>query len=303
MTDLNGMNIFVAVAEAGSLTGAGKMLDLPKSTISRRLQSYEEAVGTTLFRRSTRSISLTDAGKKHFERVQALVHEASEAVLEIVDQTDHPAGLVRISASLAVGERILAPIVWKFLKEFPKVRVEMIITDEMVDLVADGIDFTIRVGDLPDSELMARHLGKTERILAVAPECLKQHRVPSKPQDLRRMPVIITTPSQQGFWRFENGEIVRVNWRVAAGTYAAAQDACLFGHGVALLPRVAVSHHLKSGRLVQLLADFPLPDVSINLVYPRLKHQSAAARAFHSALIQLETRFRKTTRVSDLAEV
>lgn len=288
MIDLNGMSVFVAVAESGSLTAAASALNLPKSTVSRRLQSYEETVAATLFRRSTRSISLTDAGQRHFKRVQLLVHEASEAVSELADQTRIPTGLLRISASLGIGESLLAPIVWEFLQDYPKVRVEMILTDELVDLVADGIDFTLRMGDLRDSELIAKHLGKRRRILVASPICLSQHSMPSKPDDLRRMPTIVTT-SAQAFWQFENGEIVRVNWRIAAGTYRAAQEACLLGHGVALLPEETARLHLEEGRLIQLLGDFPLPEVSINLVYPSVKHQSAAARAFHAALVQLES--------------
>lgn len=289
MIDLNGMNVFVAVAESGSLTGAGSILDLPKSTISRRLQAYEEAIGTTLFRRSTRSISLTDAGKRHFERVQSLVHEASEAVSELAEHTEHPTGLIRISASLGIGSNMLAPLVWEFLENHPKVRVEMILTDEILDLVADGIDFTLRMGDLQDSELMAKHLGKAKRIIVAAPKCLDQHARPSKPDDLRRIPTIVTTAAQ-AFWHFDNGEVVRVNWRIAAGTYHSAMQACLLGHGVALLPEGPARQHLKEGSLVQLLEEFPLPEVPITLVYPRIKHQSAAARAFHAALRQFKLR-------------
>ena len=111
--------------------------------------------------------------------------------------------------------------------------------------------------------------------------------MPSKPDDLRRMPTIVATPAQ-GFWHFDNGEVVRVNWRIAAGTYRSAMQACLLGHGVALLPEGEMRGHLKEGRLVQLLEDFPLPEVPITLVYPRVKHQSTAARAFHAAIGQFK---------------
>jgi DNA-binding transcriptional LysR family regulator len=219
--------------------------------------------------------------------VQVLVHEASEAVSELAEQTQHPTGLIRISASLGIGESLLAPMVWEFINDHPKVRVEMILTDDLVDLVADGIDFTLRMGDLQDSELMAKSLGKARRILIVAPKCLSQHPMPSKPEDLRRIPAIVTTPAH-GFWHFANGEIVRVNWRIAAGSYRVVLDACLFGHGVALLPEEFARPHIETGKLVQLLEKYPLPEVSINLVYPRVKHQTAAARAFRAALDQLK---------------
>ena len=289
MTDLKGMNIFVAVAEAGSLTGAAKALDMPKSTLSRQLKFYETAVGTTLFRRSTRSISLTDAGKEHFQRVQSLVHEASKAVIELADRTQHPTGLIRISATLGIGQHYLAPMVWKFISDYPNVRIEMVLTDEVVDLVADGIDFAIQMGDLQDSELLAKSIGNAKRMIVVSPDCLNDFQRPLKPADLRGIPAIVTTPARS-LWRFADGEVVRVNWRIAAGTLPVALDACLLGHGVALLPEKYVTQHVKSGGLIQVLESFPLPEVSINIVYPRLKHQSAAARAFLAELRKITIR-------------
>ncbi len=288
MIDLNGMSVFVAVAEAGSLTGAGDALNLPKSTISRRLHSYETAIGATLFRRSTRSISLTDAGKEHFKRVQTLVHEASEAISEITDQSQQAAGLIRVSASLGIGESLLAPMVWEFLNKHPKVSVEMILTDDFVDLVADGIDFALRMGDLENSELMGKYLGTVKRVLVASPKCLSQYPIPSKPDDLRRIPSIVTIPTQN-FWHFANGESIRVNSRIAAGNFRTVLDACLFGHGVASLPEKIVKPHLETGTLIQLLEDTPLPEVSVTVVYPRVKHQSAAARKFLTALGNLRT--------------
>jgi DNA-binding transcriptional LysR family regulator len=287
MIDLNGMSVFVAVAEAGSLSGAGRTLHLPKSTITRRLQTYEKAIGTTLFRRSTRSISLTDAGKKHFERVQTLVHEAFEAVEELAEHSDNPTGLIRISASLGVGSHLLAPLVWEFMTNHPQVRIEMLLTDRIIDLVAEGVDFAIRMGDLEDSELRTKLLGKARRVIVASPQFLDRHAVPGKPGDLRGLPAVVTSSDQSG-WRFENGEIVRVNWRISAGTNRSATEACLLGFGVAILPLGPTKQHLESGELVILLEDYPLPEVAVNLVYPDVKHRSAAARAFHAALSQFK---------------
>ena len=282
MIDLDGMRVFVAVAETGSLTAAGKKLDLPKSTVSRRLRAYESAVATTLFRRSTSSISLTDSGKRHFARVRALVHEAEEAVGELVEQSREVTGLVRISASLGIGERILAPLVWGFVRDHPKVRVELVLTDERVDLVSDGIDFTIRMGELEDSDLLVKRLGQTQRVLVAAPACIERHFSPRAIADLRLLPAIVTTP-ENNLWRFASGEVVRVSWRIAAGTNPAVLGACLYGHGIALLPKQMVRHHLAAGKLVRVLEHDPLPEVSMAVVYPRLRHQTAAAQAFLKA--------------------
>lgn len=286
--DLNGMRAFVAVAQAGSLTKAAAGLGITKSTISRRLQLYEAAVGSTLFRRSTRSISLTDAGRRHLERVAPLIEEAELAVRDLAEETKAPVGLIRVSTSVGVGERYLAPMVWDFLEDHPDIRVELLLTDKVVDLVADGVDFAVRMGDLEDSDLLSRRLGWARRVIVAAPALLDSHPRPEKISDLRHLPAVLNAPDQN-VWRFASGEMVRVDWRVSVGAMPAVRDACLRGYGVASLPQGMARPHLEAGRLLELLPDDPLPDVPITLVYPRLQHRSAAARAFLAALEQMRT--------------
>lgn len=285
MTDLNGMSVFVAVAEAGSLTGAGNALNLPKSTISRRLQSYEESVGTTLFRRSTRSISLTDAGKRHFDRVQPVVKDAASAFHEIASESKEPTGLVRVSATVGMGQHFLAPLVYAFMNEFPKVRVELLLSERVVDLIGDGIDFAVRMGELEDSELLARKLRTTPRMIVATPGFLAAHSEPKLVQDLRKLPAVVVSPSLN-IWQFANGEDVRVNWRFAGGNISVVRDACLAGQGIALLPEMMVKRQVASGRLAQLLEGVPPTEVATSIVYARQSIQSAATRAFLTALIK-----------------
>jgi DNA-binding transcriptional LysR family regulator len=285
MTDLNGMRVFVAVAEAGSLTGAARQLDLPKSTISRRLQAYETAIGVTLFRRSTRSVSLTDAGKRHFERVQPLIGDATQAFDEVASESDEPSGLIRVSATVGIGQHFLAPLVFEFMEKHPKVRVELLLTEKIVDLVADGVDFAIRMGDLDDSELLARRLQAAKRLVVASPSLFDRYPLPNKVQDLRHLPAVVISPSL-AVWQFANGEDVRVNWHMAAGNIAVARKACLAKRGIALLPEPMVAGDIRAGHLMVLLDDISLPKVSTTIVYPRQRHQSAAARAFLQALIR-----------------
>ncbi len=281
--DLNGMRTFVAVAKAGSLTQAAADLGLSKSTASRRLQLYEADVESTLFQRSTRSISLTDSGRRHFERVLPLIEEAELAVRDLAEETRAPMGLVRVSASVGVGERYLAPLVWDFLTDYPDIRVDLVLTDKISDLVTEGIDFAVRMGDLEDSDLLSRRLGTAQRLIVATPALLEQHSLPSQIADLRHLPAIINAPDQN-LWRFASGETVRVNWRVSVGAMPAVRDACLRGYGIASLPEGMARPHLEAGRLVQLLPDDLMPEVQVTLIYPRLKHRSAAARAFLAAL-------------------
>lgn len=279
MMDFEGMRVFVAIADSGTLTGAADKLSLTKSTVSRRLAAYEHQIGCSLFRRSTRSISLTDTGRQHYERVRELIHEAEQAVAEIASDNPEPAGLLRVSASFLAGETLLAPLIWRFMEKYPRVKVELLISDKFVDLIRDGIDFALRMGELQDSELLVRRLGKGTRAIVASAALMQTRPTPETLEDLKRIPAVVTDPGKQ-LWRFASGESVRVNWAISAGTIPLALEACLKGFGMALIPFDYCKAALASGELVQLLPQHPLPEVDISLVYPRLQHQSPAARAF-----------------------
>lgn len=277
--DFEGMRVFVAIADSGTLTGAAKKLGLTKSTVSRRLALYEHQLGASLFRRSTRSLSLTEIGRQHYGQVRELVHDAETAVADVISLGSEPVGLLRISASILGGQHLLAPLIWQFKKKYPKVKIELVITDENVDLVREGIDFTVRMGALQDSELLARRIGSGHRSIVANPRLLDEYPAPQTPSDLKRLPAIVTR-SDKHLWRFANNESVSVNWEISAGTLTLALDACLQGFGIALIPDPYCEPHIRSGDLIRILENQPLPSVDISLVYPKLQRQSPAARAF-----------------------
>ena len=281
--DLEGMQVFVAIADCGTLTAAASKLGITKSTVSRRLAEYEYRVGASLFRRSTRNLSLTDIGKQHYTRVRELIHDAENALADIVNLSAEPKGLLRISASIQGAQAVLAPMLWRFKRHYPQVQLELIITDQNVDLIRDGIDFTVRMGDLEDSDLLVRKLATGYRAIVASPDFLSAHFVPRTMADLKRLPTVVTQPNQH-VWRFASGESVSVAWTISAGTIALALDACLQGFGIALLPELACQAQIEQGQLVRLLPDHALKPVDISLVYPRLQYQSPAARAFLNQL-------------------
>lgn len=284
--DMNGMDVFVAVAETGSLTAAGKQLGLPKATVSRRLKAYEEALGASLFRRSTRSQSLTDMGLHHLRRIQPLVHEVREAVLEVREQREEPSGLVRVTASVMFGEHYLAPVIWNLATRYPKLRFDLVLTNTLVDIVREGIDFAVRMGEPEDSELIGRAIGRAGQFLAATPGCLAQHSAPTSIADLNRLPTIVAG-AHRNHWSFASGEVHRCNWNISAGSVRASVDACLHGLGVALVPETMARPHLERGALVQVLPDYPLKDVPIMLLYPRMRHQSLVTQMLVDALSEL----------------
>ncbi|MCW8126572.1 LysR family transcriptional regulator [Microbulbifer halophilus] len=281
--DMNGMAVFVAVAETGSLTAAGRQLNLPKATVSRRLKSYEAVLGVTLFRRSTRSLSLTDMGQRHLQRIRPLVHEAREAVTEVREQREAPSGLVRISTSVIFGEHYLAPVIWNLARSYPNLRFDLVLTNALVDIVREGIDFAIRMGEPEDSELIGRVIGRARQLLVASPDCMAQYPVPESIADLDHLPTIVSSSGRR-HWSFANGEVYRCNWKVSAGSIGASLDACLHGLGVTLVPETMARPHLESGALVRVLADCPLREVPITLLYPRMRHQSMLTRVLVDAL-------------------
>ena len=211
--------------------------------------------------------------------MKTIIHEAEAAIVDMVESNDSPSGLIRLSGSLMGGQRLLMPHVWTFMEKYPNVQVEMLFTDDIVDVIKDGIDFTLRMGDLDDSELLVRRMGKGERVIVASPTFIQEHLVPHNIQDLKKLPAILTSPDRN-IWRFASGESVSVTWKLSAGAIPVAVEGARRGFGMALVPFCYCEHYLQSGQLVQLLSDESLPAADISLVYPRLRHQSPAAKAF-----------------------
>lgn len=281
--DMNGMAVFVAVAETGSITAAGKRLNLPKATISRRLKAYEDSLNTTLFRRSTRALSLTDIGQRHFQRVSGLVHEVEEALTQIREDHTLPTGLIRISTSVMFGEKFLAPVIWRLAQSHPGLRFDLVLGDELVDIVKEGIDFAIRLGEPEDSELIGRTLGRASQILVATPECLEESTPPKTIADLDKYPTIVAA-FRRNHWHFADGTVHRCSWRIAAGSINACLGACLQGLGICSIPEQMAKPYIADGELVEVLEHYPLRKVPIVLLYPRIRHQSAITSILLEAL-------------------
>jgi DNA-binding transcriptional LysR family regulator len=148
------MALFVRIVEAGSLSAAGRALGLPKATISRRLVQLEALIGTPLLARSTRALSMTDAGKRFFERAQPIVHEAEAAQSETMSANTEPSGILRLTAPIIFGEVVVAPGLVQFLQRYPKIQADLHFSDERVNIIAEGYDLAIRMGQIEDRELV-----------------------------------------------------------------------------------------------------------------------------------------------------
>ena len=270
MIDLNAMALFVAVVRAGGFSAAARALDLPKSSVSRQVAALERRLGVELLRRSTRALSLTEAGESYYRHCAAVVEAAEAADAEALRLAGAPAGLLRITATVGLGRAILADVLCEYLAAYPRVRIDLHLTDERINLVREGFDLAIRMGALEDSELTARRLGGFRRVVCASPAYLGRRGSPLKPADLQNHDCLILGRGLAG-WRFleGNGEIsVHVPWRLSADHIDVVLGAVRAGHGIADLPRFTVEDDLAAGTLVALLEDHPQPPVPITALYP-----------------------------------
>ena len=274
--------MFVRIVEHGSLSAAGRSIGLPKATVSRRLAVLESSIGTALLKRSTRALSLTDAGRRFFERVQLIVRDAEAAQSEIEMANAVPSGTLRVTAPVAIGETIIAPRLIEFLEKNPHVRVDLHFGDNRVNLIADGFDLAIRTGTLSDSELISRPLAAISRVIVAAPSYLAAHGTPVKVRDLERHTAILVRKHLDQ-WMI-GGETVRVSWRMCTGNMILTRDAARAGLGITRLPEFFVAQDLRDGTLTRVLPQYDMPKMPVTALYPRSTVPSLARRAFLAAL-------------------
>ena len=279
------LKAFVQVVESGSLTRAAEVLQVATSAVSRRIKELEHRLGTQLLQRTTRQMRLTAAGETFHQRASEILQALSEAEAEVGDQSRALKGPLRIAAPLSFGHSHLAPILIEFAKAHPELELNVDMSDRMVDLVGEGLDLAIRIGNLRDSSLIARRLSQARTVLCASPGFLEKHGRPETSDDLKGLPVLIYTGSDRGdaltfkkpggspgsmqlqpVMRSNNGDFLR--------------DAAIAGLGLTVQPSFIVHRAIEQGELIPLLTDHVFPPVTIHVVYPQTRHLSARARAF-----------------------
>ena len=279
------LQAFVAVAEVKSFSEAARRLRLAKSAVSRQVGALEADLGVRLFHRTTRSLSLTEAGRGYFERAERILADLDEADLAVSHLQAAPRGRLRVSAPMSFGFLHLAPALSDFLVRYADVTVDVAMNDRFVDLVDEGFDVALRIATLPDSSLIARRLAPARRVICASPEYLAARGAPQSPDDLRAHACLFNSnlPSARD-WRFvaSDGSAwpVTVNGRLSANSGDALRIAALHGLGLANLPTFIVGADLKAGTLATVLDAFVAQDLSINAVYPHSRHLSPTVRAF-----------------------
>lgn len=290
MIDLNEMMVFAHVAREGSFTAAARSLGIPKSTVSRRVVSLEERLGARLLHRTTRKINLTEAGAVYYERCRQILTDVLEADRHVAHLQEEPRGLLRLSAPTLVGEAFLTRIVLQYMERFPEVSVDMVLGGNLVDLVTEGFDLAVRVGELQDSSLVVRKLGQVSSYLCATPEYLEEHGYPEHPSDLQKHACIVFGADRVGAtWSFikdRNTLSVPVTSRLMVNSMAAARDAALASMGIARLPAFLCADLVREGKLRVVLCGWNKGGVAIQAVYPSRRHLSCKVRSFLDFLVQ-----------------
>ncbi len=280
--DLNEMLVFTRVVQAGSFTAAARALDMPKSSVSRKVSDLEDRLGVRLLQRTTRKLGLTDAGRLYFERSARIVAETEEADHAVTELQAVPQGRLRVTAPLSFY--MLGPMVTSFLQRYPEVQLELVCTDRRVDLVEEGFDVAIRAGPLDDSTLIARSLGGLRRVLLASPAYLRRHGTPRQPSDLASHSCIVFGAGQApALWTLHSGDRkveVRVPARFSVNELELMLDATRAGVGIAWIAEFIATEDLRTRRLKQVLRGWVSSATPIHAVYPTARHLSPKVVAF-----------------------
>lgn len=276
MDHFSALPIFVSVVECGSFSAAGQKLGLSKSAISKRITQLEQHLGIQLLQRTTRSLSLTDAGARYFEYIRPAVLLTQEGLDAISELQQTPKGNLRISVPMVFGRLYIAPLIAEFLKRYPDIQLQMQMDDKTTDLITDGFDLAIRIGELPDSSLIARKIAPCLSVICASPAYLAQHGLPMVPSELTQHNCLFYSYFQDGVeWSFHSPDgmqRIQPKGNYQVNNSDAIHLACLDGLGIANLPRFIVESDLQAGRLQTILTDFPLPEHGIYAVYPQRKY-------------------------------
>ncbi|WP_108811863.1 LysR substrate-binding domain-containing protein [Sphingorhabdus sp. Alg231-15] len=290
MSKYEEIETFVRVVEAGSITGAAEQLHIAKSAVSRRLKELETRLGVQLMQRTTRKLSLTDTGEALYQRSISLLADWAETESATINAQTALAGIVRVAAPLSFGVAHLGPAILDFMKVHPDVEFDINFSDRKMDLVADGMDLAIRIGDLPDSSLIARKIASITMVAAASRSYLEQHGYPETPDDLKNLKELRYGYRRTPSWKYrapdQSEGQVEMAPRLLATNGDFLRDAAVAGEGVIIEPRFIVYEHLEAGSLVEILPDYEWPKLTAYAVYPPTRHLSARVRTFVDFLVE-----------------
>ncbi len=280
--DLNEIVIFTRVVQTGSFTAAARALGMPKSTVSRKVSDLEERLDTRLLQRTTRKLSLTDAGRTYYDHGARIVAEMEDAERAVGSLQATPRGLLRVTAG--INATYLAPIAADYLRRYPEVQLELFCTGRTVDLVEERFDVGIRAGALPDSSLVARSLGSAAWFLAATAGYLRKRGRPRSPEDLERHDMLLFGAGHPAvpLHLTRDGRTMEIDAepRLLVSDMDILEATVAAGVGIGLLPAFRCVEELRARRLERVLRDWSAPSTPLHVVYPTARHVSTKLKSF-----------------------
>ncbi len=284
-TQLDAMALFARVVEAGGFSAAARDLGLSKASVSKRIARLEDRLGVRLLNRTTRRLSLSEAGEAFYAGCRRMVLEAEAAEQAVTHLAAAPRGTLRVNAPMSFGQLHLAPALNAFLERYPELAVDLVLDDREVNLVQDGFDVGVRIKPLRDSSLIARRLAPSRALVCAAPAYLEAHGAPKRPEDLARHACLLYSyQSEPGVWvlsGLEGERRVRVSGRLRANNGEALLKAAVAGFGITRLPTFILGEEVRAGRLQPILTDWTAGrPVAVHAIYPASRNLSPKVRVF-----------------------
>ncbi|AAZ24208.1 transcriptional regulator, LysR family [Colwellia psychrerythraea 34H] len=285
MMQWEGISEFVYVAENESFTLASKKMAISTAQVSRQISALEKRLNIKLFYRTTRKVSLTEEGRIFYQHCRSVLDGLDAAERAITNLQSKPQGKIKLTAPVTYGEKQILPLVNNFLKQYSDVEVSAYLSNQRVDLVEDGYDLAIRLGNLSDSSMMAKKLGERSNFVCASPLYLHKHGIPHSISELNKHSCLLGTNNYWHFRESDKEKSVRITGRLRYNSGYSLTDAALKGLGIVQLPDYYVKQHLQSGELVTLLDNYRAPDEGIWAIYPQNRHLSPKIRLLVDYLV------------------
>ncbi len=284
MDRLHLMTVYVAVAEEEGFAAAARRLGMSPPAVTRAISALEDRLGVKLLQRTTRHVRVTEAGERYLDDARRVIAAADEADEAAVGINAQPRGHMTVTAPVLFGRMYVMPGIVDYLRQHPETSVSALFLDRVVNMLEEGVDVGIRIGELSDSSYRALRVGHVRRVICAAPSYLKRHGIPQTPQDLKQHQVIVASSLSQNIeWRFvDQGEplSVRIKPRLTVSSNDGAIEAATLGLGVTRLMSYQVAPLLAAGKLKVVLSEFESPRVPIHIIHREGRHASAKMRAF-----------------------
>jgi len=285
--DLNAVAIFVRIVETGSLSAAARMLNMPKTTVSKRLADLEESLGLALITRTTRKMRPTEAGKTYFEHSQAAIRRLEQARLEMSSARDRPSGRLRITAPVDISHTVMAKVTTAFVRRYPGVTVELLVSNRVVDILAEGVDLAVRAGAMRDSGLVGRRFMELTSNLYASPEYLRRHKAPLQPQDLPPAD-FIEFSGMQSLNLVKGRSTVKINVkpRIIVDDLETVRELLILGTGIGWLPDFLAQ--ADAGKLLPAVPEWRAKSAGdVHFLYANPKHPAVNVKAFVTLAIEM----------------